>query len=442
MLKNRFFSSSRTIIFGFALVILIGTLLLMLPISSKERVITPFFDCLFTATSSTCVTGLVVYDTATHWSMFGQLIILFMIQIGGMGIVTMAIVVTMLSGKKINLTQRSAMQESISANKVGGIIRLSRFIIITSVVIELLGAIVLAFVFCNSENGFLKGLWLSLFHSVSAFCNAGFDLMGENAQFSSLTQYVDNPVVNITIMLLIVIGGIGFLTWDDIKTNKFHIRRYRMQSKVILFLTSAFILVPAIYFFFFEFSEFGIKKRILASLFQAVTPRTAGFNTIDASEISETGNTIVTLLMLIGGAPGSTAGGMKITTISVLFAASVSVFGKRDNAHIFSRRISNDVVKTAATIFLMYLTLFILGAMIISRVEHLPIINCFYETASAIGTVGLTTGITPTLSIVSKFILILLMYMGRVGGLTIVFATHNNSQKNLVKYPLENINVG
>ncbi len=442
MLKNRFFSSSRTIIFGFALVILIGTLLLMLPISSKERVITPFFDCLFTATSSTCVTGLVVYDTATHWSLFGQLIILFMIQIGGMGIVTMAIVVTMLSGKKINLTQRSAMQESISANKVGGIIRLSRFIIITSAVIELLGAIVLAFVFCNSENGFLKGLWLSLFHSVSAFCNAGFDLMGENAQFSSLTQYVDNPVVNITIMLLIVIGGIGFLTWDDIKTNKFHIRRYRMQSKVILFLTSAFILVPAIYFFFFEFSEFGIKKRILASLFQAVTPRTAGFNTIDASEISETGNTIVTVLMLIGGAPGSTAGGMKITTISVLFAASVSVFGKRDNAHIFSRRISNDVVKTAATILLMYLTLFILGAMIISRVEHLPIINCFYETASAIGTVGLTTGITPILGIVSKFILILLMYMGRVGGLTIVFATYNNSQKNLVKYPLENINVG
>ena len=442
MLKNRFFSSSRTIIFGFALVILIGTLLLMLPISSKERVITPFFDCLFTATSSTCVTGLVVYDTATHWSLFGQLIILFMIQIGGMGIVTMAIVVTMLSGKKINLTQRSAMQESISANKVGGIIRLSRFIIITSAVIELLGAIVLAFVFCNSENGFLKGLWLSLFHSVSAFCNAGFDLMGENAQFSSLTQYVDNPVVNITIMLLIVIGGIGFLTWDDIKTNKFHIRRYRMQSKVILFLTSAFILVPAIYFFFFEFSEFGIKKRILASLFQAVTPRTAGFNTIDASEISETGNTIVTLLMLIGGAPGSTAGGMKITTISVLFAASASVFRKRDNAHIFSRRISDDVVKTAATILLMYLTLFISGAMIISRVEHLPIINCFYETASAIGTVGLTTGITPTLSIVSKFILILLMYMGRVGGLTIVFATHNNYQKNLVKYPLENINVG
>lgn len=442
MLKNRFFSSSRTIIFGFALVILIGTLLLMLPISSKERVITPFFDCLFTATSSTCVTGLVVYDTATHWSMFGQLIILFMIQIGGMGIVTMAIVVTMLSGKKINLTQRSAMKESISANKVGGIIRLSRFIIITSAVIELLGAIVLAFVFCNPENGFLKGLWLSLFHSVSAFCNAGFDLMGENAQFSSLTQYVDNPVVNITIMLLIVIGGIGFLTWDDIKTNKFHIRRYRMQSKVILFLTSTFILLPAIYFFFFEFSEFGIKKRILASLFQAVTPRTAGFNTIDASEISETGNTIVTVLMLIGGAPGSTAGGMKITTISVLFAASASVFGKRDNAHIFSRRISNDVVKTAATIFLMYLTLFILGAMIISRVEHLPIINCLYETASAIGTVGLTTGITPTLGIVSKFILILLMYMGRVGGLTIVFATYNNSQKNLVKYPLENINVG
>ena len=441
MLKNKIFSSSRTIILGFASVILIGTLLLMLPISSKEGIVTPFLDCLFTATSSTCVTGLVVYDTATHWSLFGQFLILLMIQIGGMGIVTMSILITMVSGKKINLMQRSTMQESISAHKVGGIIRLSRFIIITTAVIELLGAVALAFVFCP-EYGFFKGLWMSLFHSVSAFCNAGFDLMGESAEFSSLTKYVYNPAVNIIIMTLIIVGGIGFLTWDDIKTNKWHLRRYRMQSKVIIFTTAILIIVPALYFFFFEFSDLTLGKRVLVSLFQSVTPRTAGFNTGDAAELSETGNVVVTTLMLIGGAPGSTAGGMKVTTFAVLLATTVAVFAKQDDAHIFARRIGNAIVKNAATILLMYVSLFTLGAMIISSIEGLPITQCFYETASAIGTVGLTTGITPTLGSVSKIILIFLMYMGRAGVLTIVFATKNNVQKNVVKYPLETITVG
>lgn len=441
MLKTKFFSSSRTIIFGFLSVIIIGALLLMLPISSKERVVTPFLDCLFTATSSTCVTGLVVYDTATHWSAFGQFVILLMIQIGGMGIITMAILATMLSGKKINLMQRSTMQESISAHKVGGIIRLSRFIIITSLVIEMLGAIAFSFVFCP-EYGFLKGFWMSLFHSVSAFCNAGFDLMGESAKFSSLTQYVYNPVVNITVMLLIITGGIGFLTWEDIKTNKWHIRHYRMQSKVIFSATAILILVPTAYFFFFEFSDLELGKRFLVSLFQAVTPRTAGFNTVNASELSQTGNTVVTVLMLIGGAPGSTAGGMKVTTIAVLFATTLSVFRKRDSAHIFGRRILDDAIKNAATILVMYVTLFVLGAMVISSIEGLPITTCLYETASAIGTVGLTMGITPSLGAVSRIILIFLMYMGRVGGLTIVFATLSSAQKNLVKFPQETITVG
>lgn len=441
MSKQKIFSSSRTIIFGFAAVILTGTLLLMLPFSSKSGTATPFLDCLFTATSSSCVTGLVVHDTATHWSLFGQIIILLMIQIGGMGIVTMAILATMLSGKKINLMQRSTMQESISAHKVGGIIKLSKFIIITSLVIELFGAVVFSFVFCG-EYGFLKGIWMSLFHSVSAFCNAGFDLMGETAKFSSLTSYVYSPLVNITVMLLIIIGGIGFLTWDDVKTNKWHIRKYRMQSKVIFCVTAILIFVPTLYFFFFEFNELGIGKRVLVSLFQAVTPRTAGFNTVDASELSETGNAVVTVLMLIGGAPGSTAGGMKITTVAVLLAATSSVFRKRESAHILKRRISDETVKVAATVLVMYVALFVFGAMVISSVENLPLTNCLYETASAIGTVGLTTGITPSLTTVSRIILIFLMYMGRVGGLTIVFATLGGTQKNLVKYPLDTITVG
>ena len=441
MPKQRIFSSSRTIIFGFAAMIIVGTLLLMLPFSSKSGTVTPFLDCLFTATSSSCVTGLIVHDTATHWSLFGQIVILIMIQIGGMGIVTMSILAVMLSGKRVNLTQRSTMQESISAHKVGGIIQLSSFIIITSLVIELLGAIAFSFVFCR-DYGFLKGIWMSVFHSVSAFCNAGFDLMGETAKFSSLTSYVYNPIVNITVMLLIIIGGIGFLTWDDIKTNKWHIRHYRVQSKIIFLVTAILILVPALYFFFFEFNNLSFDKRILVSLFQAVTPRTAGFNTVDASQLSETGNAVVTVLMLIGGAPGSTAGGMKITTVAVLIAATVSVFRKRDSAHILRRRVSDETVKIAATVLVMYIVLFVFGAMIISSIESLPLTDCLYETASAIGTVGLTTGITPSLSAVSRIVLIILMYMGRVGGLTIVFATFGSTQKNLVKYPQATITVG
>lgn len=441
MSKQKIFSSSRTIIFGFASMMIIGAFLLMLPISSKNGTITPFLDCLFTATSSSCVTGLIVYDTATHWSLFGQIVIITMIQIGGMGIITMAMLATMLSGKKINLMQRSIMQESISAHKIGGIIKLSKFIIITSLLIEFFGAVSFSFVFCR-EYGLFKGIWMSLFHSVSAFCNAGFDLMGETEKFSSLTKYAYNPTINITVMLLIIVGGIGFLTWDDIRKNKWKIRKYSLQSKVILFVTVLLVLLPFVYFFFFEFNDLGFGERVLVSLFQAITPRTAGFNTVAASELSETGNTVVTVLMLIGGAPGSTAGGMKITTIAVLVAATISVFRKRDSAQIMKRRISDETVKIAATILVMYITLFVLGAMVISSVENIPLTNCLYETASAIGTVGLTVGITPQLGVVSKLILIFLMYMGRVGGLTIVFATLGGNQKNLVKYPQETITVG
>ena len=441
MSKQKVLSSSRIIMFGFLSMIIVGTLLLMLPISSKNGTITPFLDCLFTATSSSCVTGLIVRDTATHWSLFGQMIILIMIQIGGMGIITMSILVAMIWGKNVNIMQRSTMQESISAHKVGGILKLSRFLIITSIVIELLGAFAFAFVFCK-DFGFLKGIWMSLFHSVSAFCNAGFDLMGETAKFSSLTAYVYNPIINITVMLLILIGGIGFLTWDDIRKNKWHIRSYRMQSKVIFCVTAILIIVPSLYFFFFEFNDLPFGKRALVSIFQAVTPRTAGFNTVDASQLSETGNAVVSVLMLVGGAPGSTAGGMKITTVAVLVAATASVFRKRESTHIMQRRIGDEIIKNAATILVMYVSLFVLGAMVISGVEGLALTKCLYETASAIGTVGLTTGITQNLGTVSRIILIFLMYTGRVGGLTLVFAASSSVQKNLVKYPEGTITVG
>ena len=440
VLHKRKLSSSQIILFGFAGVILIGTLLLMLPFAANSGESASFWDALFTSTSAVCVTGLIVQDTAVYWSAFGQSVILLLIQIGGMGVITVAAAVTMASGKKISLMQRSTMQDAVSAHQVGGIVRFTGFILKGIFLFELLGALVLMTVFIP-EYG-LKGIWLAVFHSISAFCNAGFDLMGSNSPYSSLTSYADHPVVNITIMLLIVIGGIGFLTWQDIRQSGIHFKRYRMQSKVILTTTGILLIVPAIYFFFFEFSAEPMGRRILLSAFQSVTPRTAGFNTADLTALSETGQTLTIGLMLIGGSPGSTAGGMKTTTAAVLFACAVAVFRRRENGRFFGRRIADDTVKNALTVFLMYISLFLLGGMVISRVEGLPILTCLFETASAIGTVGLTLGITPGLHLVSKLILISLMFLGRIGGLTLIFATLSATKITLSKLPLEKITVG
>ena len=438
--KKKHFSSAQTIIFGFLGVILLGTILLCTPVSSSSGNWTPFLDSLFTATSATCVTGLVLYDTATYWSGIGQFIILLLIQIGGLGIVTIAVATAMISGKKINLMQRSTMQESISAPKVGGMVKLTGFILKTTFLIELIGALVMMPTFIDDFG--IKGIWLAIFHSVSAFCNAGFDLMGTRVPFSSLTQYSVNSVINITIMALIVVGGIGFLVWEDIRTNKFHMRKYQMQTKVVLVTTLCLIVFPAIYFFFYEFGEFSIKQRIFASLFQAITPRTAGFNIVDLTKMSAIGQTITIILMLIGGSPGSTAGGMKTTTIAVLLFSAISVFFKRDDIECYGRRISDTTVKKASAILLMYIVLFVAGGLIISGIEGIYLGTCLYETASAIGTVGLSLGITSILSPTSHLILIVLMFLGRVGGLTIIFATLSQRNSNLSKKPLEKITVG
>ena len=440
VLHERKLSSSQIILFGFAGVILVGTLLLLLPVATNSGQSASFWDALFTSTSAVCVTGLIVQDTATYWSGFGQTVILLLIQIGGMGVITVAAAITMASGKKISLMQRSTMQDAISAPQVGGIVRFTGFILKGIFLFELLGALVLMTVFIP-EYG-VKGIWLAVFHSISAFCNAGFDLMGTKSPYSSLTSYAAHPVVNITIMLMIVIGGIGFLTWQDIRQNGFHIRRYRMQSKVILSTTGILLLIPALYFFFFEFSAEPMGRRVFLSLFQSVTPRTAGFNTADLTALSETGQTLTIGLMLIGGSPGSTAGGMKTTTAAVLIACAVAVFHRRENGRFFGRRIADDTVKNALTVFLMYISLFLLGGMVISRVENLPILTCLFETASAIGTVGLTLGITPGLHLISKLILISLMFLGRIGGLTLIFATLSANKNTLSKLPLEKITVG
>lgn len=434
-------SPFRIIIVGFSLVIFMGSLLLMLPISSQQGVRTPFLDALFTSTSAVCVTGLVLHDTATYWSNFGQLIIILLIQIGGLGVVTVGGAFAILSGRRIGLMQRSTMQEAIAAPKVGGIVRLTVFILKSALIIELIGAIALFPVF-SKEFGFLKGAWYSLFHSISAFCNAGFDLMGVKTPFSSLTDYAGHPVVPIVIALLIIVGGIGFLTWEDIRTNRLHFQKYRMQSKVILTVTGALIVLPAVYFFFFEFSQEPLGKRFLLSVFQSVTPRTAGFNTADLTAMSETGQSLITILMLIGGSPGSTAGGMKTTTLAVMLASAFAVFRRRSDPHFFNRRISSETVSQAATIMMMYLVLFLTGGLVISRIEGLPALTCLFETASAIGTVGLSLGITPQLSCISHLILITLMFFGRVGGLTLIFAALSNTLGTTARLPQERITVG
>ena len=439
--KRKRLTSFQIIILGFIGVIFLGALILTLPISSHDGVFTPFNQALFTSTSAVCVTGLVVQDTATYWSGFGQAIILLLIQIGGLGVVTMAASFVLLSGKRLSLSQRTTMRSAISAPMVGGIVRLTKFVIRGAIAIELIGATLLIPVFYRGFG--LKGVWMSFFHSVSAFCNAGFDLMGKpDNKFASLTAYADNPIVNIVIMLLIIIGGISFMTWKDFTTYRFRFKRYTLQTKVILVTTAVLILLPAIFFFFRDYAKLPIGERITGSLFQSVTTRTAGFNTDDLTQLSTISKGVFVILMLIGGSPGSTAGGMKTTTIAVLFANGIASFRRKEDPELFGRRVNSDAVKTAATILTMYLTLCFAGAAIISLVEDLSFGACIFETASAVGTVGLTLGITPQLGVVSQIILMTLMFLGRVGGLTIIYATLSGSNKKLSKLPQEGITVG
>ena len=439
--KKKHLTSFQLIILGFAGVILLGSILLMLPFSSVDNIPTPFHEALFTATSAVCVTGLVVKDTGSYWSLAGQTIILVLIQIGGLGVVTVAASVSLLSGKRISLMQRSTMQDAISAPKVGGIVRLTRFILKGTFLIEATGAVLLLPAFLSDYG--VKGIWLAVFHSISAFCNAGFDILGTATHtFSSLMRYSGSILVNVVIMLLIITGGIGFLTWDDIYTNKLNFKRYRMQSKIILMTTACLILLPAVFFFSCDLKKMSTGKRLLAAIFQSVTTRTAGFNTINISKMSETSKAVMILLMLIGGSPGSTAGGMKTTTFTVLILNAIATFRSQENAGAFGRRLEYHVIKNAATIAMLYFTLFFCGGIAISVYEGLPLLDCLYEAASAVGTVGLTLGITPGLHIFSQVVLIILMYLGRVGGLTLIYAVFSGRNKGNARLPLEKITVG
>ena len=430
----------QIIALGFVLMILIGTVLLLLPVSSRQQTGTGFQDCLFTATSAVCVTGLVVRDTAAYWSPFGQAVILFLIQIGGMGVVTAALSLSFVSGRRIGLLQRSVMQEAISAPQVGGIVRLTRFIILTSFTIELAGAALLSTVYIP-EFG-VKGIWYAVFHSVSAFCNAGFDLMGVHGEFSSMTAYTQNIPVNLVLVLLITIGGIGFLVWNDVREHGFHLKQYRLQSKIALSASAVMILIPFLWLLFSEMDGTPMEERILPALFQSVTLRTAGFNTMDLNSVSGGSQALMILWMLVGGSPGSTAGGMKTTTGAILLLTAIAIFRRKDQVTCFGRRIGEDAVRNAVAILIMYFMLFFVGGMIISRTEGLPLMSCLFETVSALGTVGLSLGITARIGSLSRLILVVLMFMGRVGGLTLIYATQSVRRSSCCTLPLEKVTVG
>ncbi len=431
----------RLIILGFSSVILTGALLLTLPAAVRGDVPASFSDALFTSVSAVCVTGLVVRDTASYWSPFGQAVILTLIQIGGLGIVTYAIAAAHITGRKISLQRKCTMQEAVSAPHLGGIVPLTRLILGGTLLAEGLGMAAMLPVFVSRHG--LKGIWLAGFHSVSAFCNAGFDILGTQSKpYVSLTGYAADPVINLAVMALIVTGGIGFLTWEDLRRNGTDVQRWHLQTKVILASTALLILLPAAFFYLTDMRDLSSGERVLSALFQSVTARTAGFNTADLQHLQGSSRAVLIFLMLIGGSPGSTAGGMKTTTFVVLAANMAAVFTHREDARLFGRRLDRSAVRKASAIMWMYMILFLTGAMVISTAEQLPVVECLFETASAIGTVGLSLGITPGLGGLSRAVLMFLMFFGRVGGLTLFYAALSPLDRVSARLPKENVTVG
>lgn len=446
MKKNRQLSPSQIIPLSFFAMILLGTLLLMLPFATRDGRGADLETALFTATSASCVTGLVLQDTAQYWTLFGQIVILCLIQVGGMGIVTMAVIISMFSGRKIGLKERWVMQESISAPQVGGIVRMTGMILKVTLAVELAGAALLALSFCRTMN-VGKGLWYALFHSISAFCNAGFDLMGIKEPCSSLTAFTGDAIVNITLVLIILIGGIGFATWNDVREHGLRINRYSQQSKIILVTSLVLVLGGFCFMFFYEFAlpqwaELSTGQRTLAALFQTVTPRTAGFNTVDLNAMSGAGKLVMLCLMLIGGAPGSTAGGFKMTTIAVLLLCVRAAYRGRESAEAFGRRVPDQSIRNAAAVFMLYILLFVGVGIAICCIDGVGLMPALFEAASAVATVGLSLGITAQLSTVSHLLLILLMFFGRVGGLTLIYAVSTGDGPTGARLPMGRVTVG
>lgn len=439
-------SPAQIFALGFLSILLVGAVLLCLPISSRSGAPTPFLDALFTATSATCVTGLVVRDTFTYWSPFGQAVILTMIQIGGLGFVTIGLLVSMASGRKIGFRQRHLMQQSADLPQIGGVLRATRRILCITAACELLGAALLAFVFVP-QFGVGKGLWFGLFHSISAFCNAGFDLMGEAAPFSSMTGFAGHGLVNLVLMALIIIGGIGFSVWEDVYRHGLHFRHYRLQSKLVLTTTAVLLVVPFLLFYFGELSrpawqDLSAAERFWGAAMHTVSPRTAGFNTLDYGNFSEVGILLTVLLMLVGGAPGSTAGGLKVTTAATMYLSIRSILRRKNDVEAYGRRLADDALARACVLIALYIGLVVFGASVMCVLDGAPLLDSLFEAASAVATVGLSRGLTPTLCPVSRVILIFLMYLGRIGGLTLLYAVAAHRTDAVVRLPQEDVSLG
>lgn len=443
--RKKAMTQTQIIALGFFIIIAIGTFLLTLPISSRTGEWTEVENAFFTATSASCVTGLVVFDTYTHWSEFGQIVILLLIQIGGLGFMTIATMFSLLMHRRIGLKERELIHESVSSLHIGGIIKLTKKILLGTLLFEGAGALFLAIRFIPLL-GFWRGIYNSIFHSVSAFCNAGFDLMGRYEQYSSFTAFYDDPLVNLVLMSLIVIGGIGYLVWDDISVHHFHIRKYRLHTKVVLSITAILILGSFILFYIFEhnklFANMSESGKIFSSLFSAITPRTAGFNTVDTAALSESSKVLTMLLMFIGGSPGSTAGGIKTTTFLVMLAFAFTEVKHKHGCNIFGRRLEEDAIKRANAIFVINLSLVLGSILLLCHLEKFSLADAAFESFSAMGTSGMSTGVTRQLSIVSKFLISFLMYCGRVGSLSFALAFTQQKPAPPVQQPVDRITIG
>ena len=440
-------NAQSIIALGFLAIILIVAALLMLPVSSASGTMTDPLTALFTATSAVCVTGLVVVDTATHWSLFGKLVLITGIQIGGLGVMTVMALVSMLLGQRIGLRQRTLLQESVASLHIGGIVRLVRRAMIGTALVEGLGAVLLAFRFVPSL-GWPRGLGYSLFHSISAFCNAGFDLMGTiSGPYTSLESFVSDPLVNLTVIALILVGGIGFFVWDDLIECRFRWKRMQLHTRLVLLLSALLVLVPAALFYAFErtnaMAGLDTGGRVLASLFSAVTPRTAGFDTIATAELSDASALLTLLLMLTGGNPGSTAGGAKTTTMLLVLLLATSMLRREEDVHIMGRRIDMSLMRRACAIVVIYVSLAMVSTLALCALQpELALRDVLLEVFSAVDTVGMTTGITRQLGTASRLILIALMYAGRLGSLTFAILIAHRRAPAPVQYPAGQLLIG
>lgn len=430
---------------GFFFIILAGSLILTLPIASQSGEWTPFLDSMFTATSATCVTGLVVYDTFTHWNVFGQLVILLLIQIGGLGFITVGVGFSMAFRRRIGLRQRDLLKESINAMEIGGIVKLSRKIFIGTALCEGVGALLLATRFIP-EFGLVKGIYYSIFHAISAFCNAGFDLMGGQQPYASFTAYATDPVINITLMLLIIVGGLGFVVWSDVVSKRFRWKNYCLHTKMVISVTLLLIFGGALFLFLFEqggtISGMSTGDQILASLFGSVTARTAGFNTVDTGALQPESKLLTIALMFIGGSPGSTAGGVKTTTIAVILIYVISNLRGESGCNVFHRRIGDEVIKRASMVFCLNLFLGLTSVTLILATSNLRMSDVLFEVYSAISTVGMTTGITRDLNVVGRIVIIILMYCGRIGSMTFALSLVAKPEAKGLSLPEEKVTIG